>query len=345
MAAPAVEVHRATAPSALPPLNRCWRGDLIARTRIAPPAGRLPRPRRRDERRSSTRADADLAAGSPTCPEIAELDINPLLADAHGVIALDARIRVARAPADGASRWRSGPIRRSSQRDAGDRRRRSCCVRPIRPEDEPRLARSMPHASPRTCGCASSGAAARCRTRELARFTQIDYDREMAFVALAPATGSMAGRGAGRLRSRTTCGPSSRCRWPPAWQGQRPRGAAAAQAAGLPARARHAGSDGRCACRKTRRWPRWRRQVGMDVLARRARRHHGLAHGAGRLITSTSSTGTVESVTTRLRDAAHQGAADHAVAVRAHHDHVGLVALRGLHDFVGRMADRPQREA
>src|ERR1700730_9009730 len=40
-------------------------------------------------------------------PEIVELDINPLLADVHGVIAIDARIRVAPALAAGSARYRS----------------------------------------------------------------------------------------------------------------------------------------------------------------------------------------------------------------------------------------------
>ena len=45
-------------------------------------------------------------------PEIRELDINPLLPDARGVVALDARIRVATTTVRGASRLAIAPYPR-----------------------------------------------------------------------------------------------------------------------------------------------------------------------------------------------------------------------------------------
>ena len=70
-------------------------------------------------------------------PEVAELDINPLIVN-HGVLALDARIRLsADRPLLRASS-RSGPIRRSWPNRSGRRFRWSC---PIRPEDELRHTR------------------------------------------------------------------------------------------------------------------------------------------------------------------------------------------------------------
>ena len=79
---------------ALPPLNMRLAHDLIAQTRVS----RLLRGYR-------DRPPSDLDAIAVTLikvaqlvvdlAEVAELDINPLLADQNGVIALDARIRVA----------------------------------------------------------------------------------------------------------------------------------------------------------------------------------------------------------------------------------------------------------
>ena len=84
---------------ALPPLNLTLANDMIARTRVY-----------RQLRGYRDRAAADLDAIALTLvklshmvselDEIVELDINPLLADADGVMALDARIRVAPAAAD-----------------------------------------------------------------------------------------------------------------------------------------------------------------------------------------------------------------------------------------------------
>ena len=111
----AVEVLRDTA-HALPPLDLKLARDLMRQTRI----WRLLQGYR-------DRPPADLDARSPRrwcgCsylavrhPEIREIDINPLLADDKGVIALDARVRVGDAARRSARRaWRSGPIRRNGQ--------------------------------------------------------------------------------------------------------------------------------------------------------------------------------------------------------------------------------------
>ena len=48
-------------------------------------------------------------------PEIRELDINPLLADANGAVALDARLRLAPAQSLGRQGWRSHRIRSISR--------------------------------------------------------------------------------------------------------------------------------------------------------------------------------------------------------------------------------------
>jgi acetyltransferase len=65
-------------------------------------------------------------------------------------------------------------------------------TRPIRPEDAPRLAAFYEHASPEDMRLRFFLSRREVPHSELARYSQIDYDRDMTFVALAP-DGSIAG--------------------------------------------------------------------------------------------------------------------------------------------------------
>ena len=123
---------------ALPPLNMRLAHDLIAQTRVS----RLLRGYR-------DRPPADLDAIAVTLlkiaqmvtdfAEIAELDVNPLLADQNGVIALDARVRVARAAAPPERRLAIRPYPKELEDEIALHDGRTLLLRPIRPEDEPML--------------------------------------------------------------------------------------------------------------------------------------------------------------------------------------------------------------
>jgi acetyltransferase len=170
---------------ALPPLNVALARELVSRTRIARLlAGYRDRP--------PTDVDAVcrvLVAVSQMVidlPELAELDINPLFADDAGVIALDARVRVAALEAGrGEARLAIRPYPRELEETYawGDGR---MLLRPIRPDDGERHLAFLQRLEPEDIRMRVFSSRREIARSELARLTQIDYEREMAFVAVVP---------------------------------------------------------------------------------------------------------------------------------------------------------------
>ncbi len=168
---------------ALPPLNLALAKELVSRTRIA----RLLDGYR--DRPPADRAALHLALEQVSqliidLPEVVELDINPLLVDERGVIALDARIRVAPATMGGTDRLAIRPYPQELE-ERIDFHGRELVLRPIRPEDEPQHARFLARVDPEDLRLRFFTAVRAFSHSQLARFTQIDYDREMAFIATA----------------------------------------------------------------------------------------------------------------------------------------------------------------
>ena len=120
-------------------------------------------------------------------PAIRELDINPLLIDEKGMLALDARIEV-EDPANGPAHSLRDP---SLSGPVGERRDRLLeWGGGVHPADPPRR-RAVLHAvhgadGPGGYPAAHVHARSGIFAQFLARMTQIDYAREMAFVALRP---------------------------------------------------------------------------------------------------------------------------------------------------------------
>ena len=171
---------------ALPPLNAVLARDLVERTRVA----RLLAGYR-------NRRPADMEAILATLvqvsrlvcdiPEIVELDINPLLADADGAVVLDARMRLALADRSGSTldRLAIRPYPRELEETIewnGGR----LLLRPVRPEDGPAHLKFFDALTPDDIRYRMFVRIRELNPSQLARFTQIDYDREMAFIATRP---------------------------------------------------------------------------------------------------------------------------------------------------------------
>ncbi len=115
--------------------------------------------------------------------EVAEIDINPLLCDTQGVIAVDARIRVQAAAEPAQARLAIRPYPQRFECTVLTHEGGRYAVRPIRPEDEPALRRFADEVDNRDLWH-QFFVPLRARTHETAaRLSQIDYDREMTLVA------------------------------------------------------------------------------------------------------------------------------------------------------------------
>ncbi|MGZ5146158.1 MAG: GNAT family N-acetyltransferase, partial [Burkholderiales bacterium] len=169
----------------LPPLNRFLTEEMIRETRISRMLGTF---------RNMPPADVNgiasvlLRVSEMACelPWLRELDINPLFADDTGVIAADARIVIAPHvpaaqpyahmaihpyPTELVSEWRAADGT-------------SATIRPIRPEDATIESDFVQSLSPQAKYLRFMAAVKDLTPAMLARFTQVDYDREMALIAV-----------------------------------------------------------------------------------------------------------------------------------------------------------------
>lgn len=177
---------------ALPPLDMALARDLVSNTRVS-----------RVLAGYRTRKGADLDAigmalvrlSALVCRHsaIREIDINPLLADESGVIALDARVVIAdeaRAPRT-PQVIRPYPVeweRRVTLQDG-----ETVLVRPIKPEDERLYEGFLAHVTPEDLRLRLFAPQRQLSHKFLARLTQIDYAREIAFIAIRETTGELLG--------------------------------------------------------------------------------------------------------------------------------------------------------
>lgn len=172
----------------LPPLNRMLARELMSRSRIHRLLGAY-----RDVPAADPEALANilLVVSNLVCklPWIREVDLNPVLAHPGGAAVLDARIvldpaRVVAPPRYGHMAIHPYPAElehRVSLRDGSMLR-----VRPMRPEDTAREQRFFGGLSEQSRYLRFQHHLPALSARMLERFTQLDYDRELALVALEP---------------------------------------------------------------------------------------------------------------------------------------------------------------
>jgi acetyltransferase len=175
----------------LPPLNLALAHGLIARTRAAATLGRF-----RDNPPANEAAVAEALVRVSQLivdfPEIAELDLNPLIVDADGVLAADAWLRLRPAgDMGGGLAITPYPSELTEHWAASDGER--LVVRPIRPEDADQHGAFFRRLSPQDIRYRFFTAMRELSAEQTARLTQIDYDREMAFLAVREATGETVG--------------------------------------------------------------------------------------------------------------------------------------------------------
>jgi len=176
----AVEVMKDSA-MALPPLNAPLAHALIRRTRVARllAGWRDVPPAKLDAVVATLMAVSQLLAD---VPEVAELDINPLIVNHEGAIALDARVRVSGDKPAGAANFAIAPYpARLVERI--DWQGQAIMLRPVRPEDEAQHQAFLESLDPEDVRMRLFYSRRMLARSELARMVQIDYTREMAFVA------------------------------------------------------------------------------------------------------------------------------------------------------------------
>ncbi len=167
---------------ALPPLNVPLAKALVSRTRVS----KLLAGFRDTSAVDEAALYGVLVAVSQLLaeiPEIAELDINPLIVNFEGVIALDARIKLSAKLPAGAANFAIRPYPAQLE-ESVQWNGQTICLRAIRPEDEAQHMAFLQQLDPEDVHMRVFYSKRTMERTELARLVQIDYAREMAFVAI-----------------------------------------------------------------------------------------------------------------------------------------------------------------
>lgn len=181
---------------ALPPLDLRLAHELIGRTRVSrilKPYGDVPAA----DERAVALALVKLAQLAADIPEIRSLDINPLLADRDGILALDARVAVERSrilhKGRGHPRFSIFPYPKEWERDLLLSDGSRAFVRPVRPEDDALFRAFFARVTDEDLRLRFFQSVKHFSHEFIARLTQLDYARSIALVAIDPRNGDMLG--------------------------------------------------------------------------------------------------------------------------------------------------------
>lgn len=169
---------------ALPPLNMHLARELMSRTRIFEVLQGY---------RGHKSVDIDaicltlvkLSQLIIDIPQIAEVYINPLFADEENGLAVETRINLQAEPPPADERLAIRPYPQTLEEDYRLKTGRMVQLRPIRPEDEPEHQDFFSRLPAEDIQLRFFGSLRKLHHPAMARFTQIDYAREMAFIATA----------------------------------------------------------------------------------------------------------------------------------------------------------------
>ena len=180
----------------LPPLDLHLAKAQIDRTRISRLLDGGPASPALD-RAAVTQALVKLSQITIDIPEILELDINPIVALPEGLMALDARISLChperRPGRTGGSRLAIAPYPKEWEQTLTLKEDRQVFVRPVRPEDEDLFREFFEAVTPEDLRLRFFAPVRDFSHRFLARLTQLDYARAIAFAAIDPVDGRLLG--------------------------------------------------------------------------------------------------------------------------------------------------------
>jgi acetyltransferase len=182
---------------ALPPLDLKLAHDLIARTRVS----RILKAYRDVAAVDETAVAlvlVKLAQLAADFPQVREVDLNPFLADENGLVAVDTRVAVApleaaRPGPSGHPRFAIRPYPKQWERHLALADGRAIFVRPVRPEDEPLYGPFLAGVTEQDLRMRFFAPVKEFTHAFIARLTQIDYARAMAFMAIEGSAGKLIG--------------------------------------------------------------------------------------------------------------------------------------------------------
>ena len=172
----------------LPPLNRLLARRMMEETRILP----LLQGYRNNPPADLEKLEELLMRLSQLVidfPEIVELDINPVLVKNGQPCAVDARIRLARVEDNAKLHLVISPYPQHLERHDFTDMQMPLFIRPIKPEDAPLFVELFNALTPTSIYYRFFSVVKTLSAEVLARFTQVDYDREISFVALDDSEG------------------------------------------------------------------------------------------------------------------------------------------------------------